>query len=135
MSLCLQVPEKMVYKPAVNLTAWLVFKYLQSGISKQLERLYPTRPFNADRFLNDEIYRASCDPCALQVQSSALPGSVASSWPSQALPSAAPALWRTVHGQTIAVHTSLLPPAARSFQHLNDPRTADVDALLFIAIF
>ena len=31
---------------------------------------YPTRPFNADEFLNKEIYRASCDPCAKQVCSS-----------------------------------------------------------------
>jgi pimeloyl-ACP methyl ester carboxylesterase len=51
----------------VNLTSWFVFNFLQRGIGNQLKRLYPVRPFNADQFLNAEIYRASCDPCALQV--------------------------------------------------------------------
>ena len=48
-----------------------MFGFLQRGIAKQLARLYPVRPFNADRWLNDEIFRASCDPCALQVRASA----------------------------------------------------------------
>ena len=52
----------------INGTSWLVFNFLQRGIGKQLEKLYPVRPFNADAFLNAEIYRASCDPCALQVR-------------------------------------------------------------------
>jgi pimeloyl-ACP methyl ester carboxylesterase len=59
--------SKVVNKAFVNVTSWLVFQYLQRGIAKQLQRLYPTRPFNADKFLNDEIFRASCDPGALQV--------------------------------------------------------------------
>jgi pimeloyl-ACP methyl ester carboxylesterase len=64
-------PAKERNKLFVDLTGWLVFNYLQGGIGKQLERLYPVRPTNADAFLNDEIYRASCDPCALQACSDA----------------------------------------------------------------
>lgn len=62
------VEEKAQRQFVVNGTSWLVFNFLQRGISKQLARLYPVRPFNADAFLNAEIYRASCDPCALQVR-------------------------------------------------------------------
>lgn len=53
-------------KLLVDVVSWLTFNYLQGVIPKQLEKLYPIRPFNADEFLNKEIYRASCDPCALQ---------------------------------------------------------------------
>ena len=60
-------PGKPRSKAFVNATSWLTFQYLQRGIANQLKKLYPTRPYNADKFLNDEIYRASCDPCALQV--------------------------------------------------------------------
>jgi pimeloyl-ACP methyl ester carboxylesterase len=64
------MPEKKAQSKAfVNATSWLTFRYLQSGIAAQLRKLYPTRPHNADKFLNDEIYRASCDPCALQARS------------------------------------------------------------------
>lgn len=62
-------PGKPRSKTFVNATSWLTFQYLQRGIANQLRKLYPTRPHNADKFLNDEIYRASCDPCALQVRS------------------------------------------------------------------
>ena len=55
-------------KTFVNATSWLTFRYLQRGIANQLRKVYPVRPENADKFLNDEIYRASCDPCALQVR-------------------------------------------------------------------
>jgi hypothetical protein len=51
----------------VDFASWATFRYLQGGIHNQLQKLYPTRPFNADDFLNKEIYRASCDPCAQQV--------------------------------------------------------------------
>lgn len=65
-------PENVPEKPErsklfVDITSWMTFAYLQGGIQKQLEKLYPIRPFNADEFLNKEIYRASCDPCAKQV--------------------------------------------------------------------
>lgn len=63
------VPEQQERsKLFVDVVSWATFKYLQGGIQKQLEKLYPTRPFNADEFLNNEIYRASCDPCAQQVR-------------------------------------------------------------------
>lgn len=62
------VPEKKEQSQLfVDVVSWATFKYLQAGIQKQLEKLYPIRPFNADDFLNKEIYRASCDPCAMQV--------------------------------------------------------------------
>eukprot|EP00892_Ulva_mutabilis_P007297 jgi/Ulvmu1/493/UM001_0501.1 len=62
------IPDKKPQQQIiVNVLGWTTFQYLQRGIRKQLEKLYPTRPFNADDFLNDEIYRASCDPCSLQV--------------------------------------------------------------------
>ena len=54
-------------KTIVDTVSWLTFSYLQRGIATQLRKVYPVRPNNADKFLNDEIYRASCDPCALQV--------------------------------------------------------------------
>lgn len=59
--------RKAQAKLFVNLQSWFVFNFLQRGIGNQLKRLYPVRPFNADQFLYSEIYRASCDPCALQV--------------------------------------------------------------------
>lgn len=59
-------PNRLFVEAASRAT----FSYLQRGISKQLEKLYPTRPHNADAWLNNEIFRASCDPCALQVRAS-----------------------------------------------------------------
>jgi pimeloyl-ACP methyl ester carboxylesterase len=73
--------RKQQSKLFVNVTSWFVFNFLQRNISKQLQRLYPARPFNADPFLSNEIYRASCDPCALQVSTSSSSLTCTVAWP------------------------------------------------------
>lgn len=49
----------------VDVVSQLLFLYLQLGIQSTLRRLYPTNPDRADKWLADEIERASSDPGAL----------------------------------------------------------------------
>jgi pimeloyl-ACP methyl ester carboxylesterase len=45
----------------VRATTFGLMAYLQNSIGKQLQWLYPTNPQNADKWLEQEIYRAACD--------------------------------------------------------------------------
>jgi pimeloyl-ACP methyl ester carboxylesterase len=51
----------------VDAISTLLFSFLEGDIENQLQRLYPTRPENADEWLGKEIRRASQDPKALGV--------------------------------------------------------------------
>ena len=51
----------------VDAISTLLFSFLEGDIENQLQRLYPTRPGNADEWLGKEIRRASEDPKALGV--------------------------------------------------------------------
>ena len=44
----------------------LLFWYLEGTIAKTLKWLYVTNPARADAWLAEEIFRAACDPGALQ---------------------------------------------------------------------
>lgn len=44
-----------------------LFLYLERDISGILKKCYPHHPDSADEWLTDEIYRAACDPNALDV--------------------------------------------------------------------
>jgi len=60
-------PKKSPPSIVVNGVSTLLFKFLEADIENQLQRLYPTRPENADAWLGREIRRASQDPQALGV--------------------------------------------------------------------
>lgn len=60
-------PKKAPPSIIVNGISTLLFKFLEADIENQLQRLYPTRPENADAWLGREIRRASKDPQALGV--------------------------------------------------------------------
>lgn len=68
--------DKLRKKPSppifvVELASRGLFAFLQGSVKKQLARLYPTAPQNADDWLADEISRASGDPGAIGVFRSA----------------------------------------------------------------
>jgi len=54
-------------KLLVQLLSRSLFLYLELSIGRTLQWLYPTNPVRADKWLGDEIYRAACDPGALEV--------------------------------------------------------------------
>lgn len=60
-------PRKPPPSIIVDGISTLLFKFLEADIENQLQRLYPTRPENADAWLGREIRRASKDPQALGV--------------------------------------------------------------------
>jgi pimeloyl-ACP methyl ester carboxylesterase len=60
-------PKRPPPSIVVNGISTLLFTFLEADIENQLQRLYPTRPENADAWLGREIRRASKDPQALGV--------------------------------------------------------------------
>lgn len=63
----IEKPKRPPPSIVVNGISTLLFKFLEADIENQLQRLYPTRPENADAWLGREIRRASKDPQALGV--------------------------------------------------------------------
>ena len=63
----LQNPRQPPPVVVVDAISTLLFSFLEGDIENQLQRLYPTRPGNADEWLGKEIRRASEDPKALGV--------------------------------------------------------------------
>ena len=63
----LESPRQPPPVVVVDAISTLLFSFLEGDIENQLQRLYPTRPDNADEWLGKEIRRASEDPKALGV--------------------------------------------------------------------
>lgn len=63
----LEKPKKYPPSIIVNGISTLLFRFLEADIENQLQRLYPTRPENADAWLGREIRRASRDSQAIGV--------------------------------------------------------------------
>jgi len=62
LGLFLQPPRLLV-----DLLCKGLFLYLERDIGGILKKCYPHHPDSADEWLSDEIYRAACDPNALDV--------------------------------------------------------------------
>lgn len=52
----------------VRATTFGLMAYLQNSIDKQLKWLYPTNPQNADKWLEQEIYRWGCSTASGHVK-------------------------------------------------------------------